>query len=314
MTEIKIPSDDLKELLGRSREATLSAIQIFNNPSTFFKLESFIVLMIIAWRCLLHAYYQSKGIEYWEIDRSKNLERRYWALEKCLNKQQCPLDSPTKENLKFLIGLRNEIEHHYSEKVTYYLSSRYVTCCHNFERVITELFGDEYSIASHLYLAIQFQDTIPNISSDNNIDGLPTNVAEYITDFDSQLSEEDFQHPHFAYRILFTRKVANKRGQADRIIEFVDAKSEMAEEINKQYWVQKEVEKPKYLPKDIERIMQREGYPQFKIHHNTKLWQMMDAKDLSKGYGVEVSGQWYWYERWVNEVRQHCADNKESYA
>jgi hypothetical protein len=46
------------ELLRKSREAALAAVQIFSNPNISFKAESYIVLMHIAWTYLLHAYYR----------------------------------------------------------------------------------------------------------------------------------------------------------------------------------------------------------------------------------------------------------------
>ena len=52
------------ELLAKAREAALTAIQIFNSPQVLFKSETFIVLMVIAWTYMLHAYYRSKRIEY----------------------------------------------------------------------------------------------------------------------------------------------------------------------------------------------------------------------------------------------------------
>jgi hypothetical protein len=52
------------ELLKKSQEAALAAIQIFNNPLITFKSESFIVLMVISWTYLLHAYYRDQGIDY----------------------------------------------------------------------------------------------------------------------------------------------------------------------------------------------------------------------------------------------------------
>ena len=52
------------ELLKKSREAALAAVQIFNNPNITFKSESYIVLMNIAWTYLLHAYYREKKVEY----------------------------------------------------------------------------------------------------------------------------------------------------------------------------------------------------------------------------------------------------------
>ena len=50
-------------LLHKSSEAALSAVQIYNNPLITFKTESFIVLMIIAWTYLLHAFYRKQKIE-----------------------------------------------------------------------------------------------------------------------------------------------------------------------------------------------------------------------------------------------------------
>ena len=45
------------QLIKKSRESALSAVQIFNNPNILFKSETYIVLMIIAWTYLLHAYF-----------------------------------------------------------------------------------------------------------------------------------------------------------------------------------------------------------------------------------------------------------------
>lgn len=53
-----------QELVAKSREAALTAIRVFNDPQVSFKSETFIVLMIIAWTYLLHAYYRGKGIKY----------------------------------------------------------------------------------------------------------------------------------------------------------------------------------------------------------------------------------------------------------
>lgn len=52
------------ELLIKSREAMMSAVQLFNNPQITFKSETFITLAIIAWTYLLHAFYANEGIDY----------------------------------------------------------------------------------------------------------------------------------------------------------------------------------------------------------------------------------------------------------
>ena len=59
--------------------------------------------------------------------------------------------------------------------------------------------------------------------------------------------------------------------------------------------------------------MNLEGFEKFRMHHHTGLWKGLDGKNPGKGYGTKVSGAWYWYDRWVDEVREHCIANKEMY-
>ena len=311
-----------RQLLNKSREAALNAVQTFNNPLTTFKTESFIVLMTIAWLYLLHAYYRREGMEYRyhkkgpkrrKFDRTRSGAFKYWELERCLNEKICPLDGPTKRNLRFLIGLRNEIEHHQSAGVDEAFTGRYIACVLNYEREITGLFGTRYTLAAELSYALQLRDlTSPNYDREDTTP-LPSNVAQYLAQFDSELPPEDYQHPHFSYRILFVRKLTNKIAQADRTFEFIGADTDLAKAIDKQYWVQREVERPKFLPSQIVQMMQKEGYANFNMRHHILLWQSMDAKTPGKGYGVQLIHTWYWYERWVDEVRKHCVANAHMY-
>lgn len=308
-------------LLEKSREAALNAVQTFNNPLTTFKTETFIVLMVISWTYLLHAYYRSQGIEYRHLE--KGLKRRkfirvngafkYWELRQCLKDSACPLDKPTRSNLHFLIGLRNEIEHHQSAGVDEAFTGRYVACCLNYEREITRLFGVQYSVATHMSYALQLRDLTSPTQSEKDPMPLPFNVTKYISQFDAELPPEDYQHPHFSYRLLFTRKLAKTPSQADQVIEFIAPDSDLAKEIDRQYWVQKEVERPKHLPSQIVNLMNEEGYPRFKMHHHTNLWKKLEAQNQGKGYGVMVTNKWYWYDSWVTKVRQHCSTRSEEY-
>ena len=129
------------ELVSKSREAALSAIRVFNDPMTRFKSESYIVLMTIAWTYMLHAYYRSKKIEYRyyeqgakrkKFDRTKKGRYKYWELERCLNDPKSPVDNDTANNLRFLIGLRHEIEHEMTRALDNYMSARYQACALNY--------------------------------------------------------------------------------------------------------------------------------------------------------------------------------------
>ena len=306
-------------LIRKSREAALNAVQTFNNPLTTFKTGTFIVLMNIAWLYLLHAYYRGEGVEYRYFDkgpqrrkfrRTKSGTFIYWDLVQCLNHNACPLDRSTKQNLKFLIGLRNEIEHHQSAGVDERFSGRYFACCLNYERYICDLFGKQHSLGEVIAFTLQFRDfTTP--TPEESVAPLPSNVARYLRDFDSALSEEDMKSQSFRRRFLFTPVMTSKNAQADEVIKFVTFDSDLGQEINAKYQqvYLKEVERPKHLPSKIVKMMQEEGHTSFTMHRHIQLWRKMDAKNLGKGYGVQVASTWYWYDRWIDEVRKHCKEN-----
>lgn len=312
------------ELLKKSREAALAAVQIFNNPNITFKSESYVVLMIIAWTYLLHAYYRTKKIEYRyfrqnggrrKFDKTKNGAYKFWELERCLNDDYSPIDKHTANNLRFLIGLRHEIEHQMTSSIDDILSARFQACCLNFNEYIKKLFSGEFGIDKHLSFSLQFS-TISMEQKELLKDHpeLPAHIHGYIKDFDDRLSEEEFSDIHYAYRILFVPKIANRKGQADRVIEFVKSDSPLAKTVNKDYAIIKETEKPKYLPKQVVDLMKKE-FPKFSLHYHTKLWQSKDAKNLANGYGTLVAGKnWHWYERWLDVVREHCRENRKLYS
>jgi hypothetical protein len=312
-----------KELLIKSREAMLTAVQIFNNPSIQFKSESFIVLSNIAWTYLLHAYYKSKKIEYRyykqngmrkKFDKTKRGAFKYWELERCLNDDNCPIDKIAKANLKFLIGLRHEIEHQMTTKIDEYLSARFQACCLNYNKYIKELFGNDLGIDKHLSFSLQFSSIDEeHIKQLKEFNDLPKNIATYINSFDSTIPDEEYNDMRYSYRVLYVPKSVNHKGQADKVIEFIPANSPEAEKLNKEYVLIKEKEKKKYLPSEIWKKMQEKGYIRFGQYQHTKLWQSLDAKNKSKGFGVMVADKWYWYENWLKEVEQHCKQNEDQY-
>jgi hypothetical protein len=178
------------------------------------------------------------------------------------------------------------------------------------------LFGLDKGIEKHLSFSLQFSAISAEqkeLLEDHR--GLPANIQGYIQNFDNSLSDDEFSNPHYAYRILFVPKTANRKGQADRVIEFVKSDSPLAKAINKEYAVIKETEKKKYLPKQVVDLMKTEGYPRFSVHYHTQLWKALDAKNPAKGYGTMVAGKvWHWYERWVDVVRKHCRENPGKYS
>ncbi len=312
------------ELVKKSREAALAAVQIFNNPNITFKSETYVVLMVVAWTYLLHAYYRSKRIDYRYYDlngirrrfhKTKHGANKYWEIERCINETRSPIDRDTANNLRFLIGLRHEIEHQMTTRIDDILSARFQACCLNYNDYIKKLFGDGLGIERHLSFSLQFS-TITTEQKDMLAEhqDLPANIKGFIQNFDENLSIDEFGSQRYAYRILFIPKTANRKGQADRVIEFVKSDSPLAETINKEYAVIKETEKKKYLPKQVVTLMQSEGCQHFSLHDHTQLWKKLNAKEQGRGYGTVVAGTtWHWYETWIEVVRQYCEKNSAKY-
>lgn len=307
------------ELLVKSREAALAAVQIFNSPLITFKSEIFIVLMTIAWTYLLHAYYRKNKIEYRYFNQKVKKRvfqktatgaHKLWGLDKCLNNRHSPIDADTKNNLQFLIGIRHEIEHQMTTNLDASISAKFQACCLNYNEYVKGLFDKKYGIDKHLSLSLQFC----SISKDQ-VDSLPltmpARIRAFVEGFEKNLSADSFNNPKYAYRVLFTAMLAGRKGKEDQVMKFVSSDSDIGKNVNAAITVLKATEREKFLPSKILKIMATEGFGRFTMNDHINYWKTQDAKNPTKGYGALVEGTWYWYECWLEKVRKHCADNRE---
>lgn len=301
------------ELLKKSQEAALSAVEIFNNPNIHFKAESFIVLMIIAWTYLMHAYYKDQHVDYCYYtkspngrkiyDKTKNKAKKHWELERCINDHKCPLDQGTKNNLRFLIGLRHEIEHQMTSSIDDLISAKFQACCINYNNSLKTLFGKKFALDHKLGLAIQFFGfDQPQIKMLKNIDNVPKNVIDFITSFEKGMSTEELLNPQFSYKVIYTPVSVNHIGQADVAYHFIKEDSAEGKEI--QNVLIKSSEPEKFKPGYIVALMNKKGFRRFNMHQHTLLWKKMDAKNKKHKYGCDVAGTWYWYQKWVDKVEE----------
>lgn len=311
------------ELIKKAREAILAATQIYNNPNITFKTETFIVLAIIGWTYLLHAYYHSKKIDYKYFNK-KNKRKEYittkygaykcWDLEKCLDEKFCPLDKESILNLKFIVGIRHEIEHQMTNKIDKFLSAKLQSCAINFNFYICNLFGKQYKLDDELALNIQFsQIDIKREKGSFTDTYIATNVKNFIVDFENNLTESELKSTCYAYRLLLTPINASRKGQADQVIEFIKSDSPSAKGIKNLCTLIKETERKKYLPNEIVTEVKKQGFNLFTIHKHTILWKEQNARDCSKNFGVNISKTWYWYENWLNFVLKYCENHKERF-
>lgn len=309
------------ELLVKAREAMLHAVQGFNNPRAYFKSETFIVVAVIAFTYLLHWHYRRTGVDIRYRRTANGVETvlktrhgadKHWELEACLDYSECPLDTPTIANLRFLITIRHEIEHQLTSRIDDAISAKLQACCLNFNRAIKEVAGAQHGLDRDLGLALQFsgimRDQRDILLADTD---MPGHVQAAHRAFENTLSDEVITDSRYSYRVAYIEQVVNSRGKADQVVEFLRPGTEKGDHVR---LALKEVEKPKLKPGQIVDLMRAEGYPRFNLYHHTKLWKDADAKAPGKAFGTTLAdGAWYWYPSWVDQVRAHVQANPELY-
>ncbi|NOJ40564.1 DUF3644 domain-containing protein [Bradyrhizobium australiense] len=313
---------EIEELIAKSREAMISAIQSYNNPRVSFRSEIFVVLSMIAWTYLLHAYYRKQNISYYYysikdgvyvVEKTAAGQLKLWDLAKCLREQQCPLDDATKANLDFILNLRHEVEHRSTGNIDQKVASKLQATALNFNTTLAKLFGSEYRIDTEFGVAIQMasfaQDQAKALYG--NADILPT-IEGVIDDYDRGVPDDIYRDVRYAFKIVFVEQACNREGQADQVVTFVRAGTETADSI--QRVLVREKEKPKYKPSSIVKEMRRAGFHRFSLHHHTELWKRYDAKNPKNGYGVLLSdSQWYFYENWLELVKHELEAAGDQY-
>jgi hypothetical protein len=308
------------ELLVKAREAMIAAVHVFNGAGITFRSELFIVTAIISWTYLLHAWYRKQEIDYRHKNRdgvvlkTSSGEDRYWDLAKCLSADKCPLDKAVKLNLEFLLELRHEVEHRSTNRIDEAVSAKLQACCINFNDSIKTMFGVRYAVERQLPIALQFVTFSPGQVHDlKQARGLPAHIETMMNEFHGRLSAEEQADPRFAYRVAFVQKIGNRAAAADLAVEFVKADSAEAKEISRV--LLKEIDKRRYTASQIVKMMHRGGYPKFRTHNHTQLWQGLNAKDPATGFGRagDYKNTWVWYETWLARVRAHCQENVDKY-
>jgi hypothetical protein len=309
------------ELLIKSREAMIAAVHVFNGAGLSFRAELFIVIAIIAWTYLLHAWYRREGIDYRYLKsdgsahKTAQGEDKYWELTKCFGHARCPVSKAAINNLQFLTELRNEIEHRSTNRIDEAVSAKLQACCINFNDAIKLLFGPQHGLERRLPIALQFV----TFSSDQRAllkraGTLPPHIEAMMNAFHQALTEEEQADPQFAYRVAFVPKLGNRASNADLAVEFVKADSREAAEISKV--LLKEVDKKRYTAGQVCNTVRAEGFSRFNQQNHTNLWKELDAKNPAKGFGRvgDYRNTWIWYDSWLARVRTHCQEHADRYA
>jgi hypothetical protein len=222
---------DVANHLEKAKESAIAAVDCYNRCGTRFRSGSYIVLICIAWTSLFHAIFFKRKVKpfYRESEDSKRFKKidgdyKGWELATCIEKYYPGQTTPITENLRFLIGLRNKIEHRSMPVLDLYVFGECQACLFNFEEIIFREFGTKHGLSECLSLAMQFS----RLRSDHQGKAiselhklLRADVKKYIDTFRSSLTPEINADQQFSFKVFLIPKVANSQGQAEVAVEFV---------------------------------------------------------------------------------------------
>lgn len=303
------------ELLIKAREAMIAAVHVFNSAGLMFRAELYITTAIIAWTYLLHAYYKREGISYkYKGKITAHGADRHRDLTQCLTTGKCPISEGAKTNLRFLIELWHEIEHQSTSRIDDAIGAELQSCALNFNEALRSIFGNQFGLEKRLPIALQFVSFGPDQRSRlKKASNLPAHVSSFISAFEHGLTDDQVKDPAFRLKIAFVPIAAKKAAGSDVAIVTIKPGSDTAQEVSDVIF--KEVNRERYIRKDVLAAVKKAGFPRFGTGDHTKLVQELDAKDPAKGYGCqgEYKGMWVWYDRWIKRVLEHCKEQGDRY-
>ena len=321
---------DLSEkgrLLKKAREFALLAVSTYNNPFTEFKTHGYIVNLVIAYTALFHAIFEKKGIDYSYKDAAGNPkmvdgEPKAWELSTCCSQYWAGEAHPEKYNIEFLIGLRNKIEHRSLPLIDLTVSGYCQSALTNFESMLIDEFGDEYTLMASLAVSMQLTRTSTQQQADALKEFQKENykvVREFMETFNDDLSEEITDSHRYRLRAFLIPKIGGNKNSADLAIEFINATAltdEQKENYEHAIALIKGVDSPyKLRPGQVERLV-KEKIDDFNMSLHTKCRKLYQARPHNdqtnfkgeySGYVAGFDGYLYsqkWVDFLITEMKQ----------
>lgn len=287
----------VERLVLKAQQSATLAVDVYNRPATQFRTEGYIVLMVVAWTAALHAIFERDGVDY--IDRDQNgdpvmigEDQKARAIGDCIRERFGDGTPPVRTNLEFIIGLRNKIEHRYVPSIDVHVAGECQALLLNLERLLSDEFGDYYSIADSLSVPLQTS-ILRNTARVSALRQLQAHhydeVMEYIEDYRSELPDSVYSDPSYSFRVYLIPKVGNHESSSDIAFEFVkyDAdKPEDMEALRHQVTLIRDRQVPvanpgMHKPSGVARQVAERIGRCFSGHHHVLAW---------KCYGVRASG------------------------
>ena len=236
----------VRDNLEKCRSAAIAAVDAYNRPGPRFRTAQFVVLIIMAWTALFHAIFYRKSrrpwyrrttgtgtaLRYVKVDG----EPKHWDLSECLKQHFGDKNPPERQNIEFLVGLRNKIEHRHLPVLDPSLYGECQATLLNLEALLVAEFGQKFGLAEQLAVSLQFSQAIPDEklkATKALATSAATTVTSYVETFRGRLDSAVLNSMKYSYSVFLVPRVANRQSAADVAVQFVKVDEASPEELQR---------------------------------------------------------------------------------
>ena len=135
-----------------------------------------------------------------------------------LERQDCPLSTGAKNNLKAMKLIRDDVEHLLLRRSDQKWAPLFQACCLNFDATIAKLFGTKLCLQKELTFALQFAKLdIEQVNTFQNFD-IPEHIAALDARLRQDLTEEELGDLEYQLQVVYTLDNATKSKAAIKFI------------------------------------------------------------------------------------------------
>ncbi len=315
LTPAGLESEEWESQLHHARNAALSALRVWNDPTATFRTETFALLFVTAWNSIALAVLQRAGEEWRDLTADgdpKMIDGRERALPTDLLMKSAfgsQRHVGLLRNTEFWIGLRNKVAHRSLPTLDTLVIPYAQAGLLNFEEILDEKFGSEYCLAERLSIALQlsgFRDPDILMSVKQLQTSLPLDVQAYLATRSEQ-DEEFMDDPSYRLRVTLIPVVPSSGRRPDAVINFVRP-DEVTEELRRaleEYHVLPKVilsEHPQLIPKQVVKAVADKIPYRFTIYLHTQASQNLGLRPRTKDYPTQTDLR---YCKYIPSIGRH---------
>jgi hypothetical protein len=282
-------------VLQDSKNEVRLAVDLYNRSGVERQLEAFIVHMSMGWLKLLQAHFEKSGKELLVRDkRGWRIKHRDGGFQHRslhdLADEFFAENDPRKANLNFFTGLRNQIEHRYERDIAALVAGRTQAYLLNYERTVTELFGDSEGLADELrfplFLSSITGDAVASLKSVRQ--RVPKGILEWMQDFDTSIETDISADQRFDFKVYLIPHKGTKT-EADASMTFVhedDLTDAQKKVMDQARTIIRDRRIPvgggdQFLPKQVVEQVNAQIDRDFSMHMHTQAWRYFGVRPPS---------------------------------